>query len=170
VTYSHDPAMETCRDILGLFAGDDVVVANTPVLAPWQRGVGSAWFSYGAPPLDERIHAFILTLNTFTVDDYDSGSLRDEECEGTDVGRGCLYLTGGIIQETRGAVGQIHSGWGGSGISGYLKRYSYDACGASQPPPYFPTTGRFARGTYYEVDPTGFDPDSYFQMLSAGGS
>lgn len=163
VTYSIDPATGSCDDILGLFAGGDVIVANTPINAPWQRSSGQSYFSYDNTA-DEFIHGFVLTLNTFTVEDYGSGSSRDEPCQGSQVGRGCLYLTGGIIQRTRGAVGQ-GSWWG---LTGYLKRYSYDACGATEPPPYFPTTGRFSRGTYYEVDPVGFSADSYFNMLTAG--
>src|SRR5690606_17269075 len=103
-------------------------------------------------------------LNTFTVQNYNTGPIREIRCDGSTSGRGCLYLTGGIIQQTRGAVGQQQSG----GISGYVKRYSYDKCGALQPPPYFPTTGRFSRGTYYEVDPNGFDPVEYFKRLRAG--
>ncbi len=35
-----------------------------------------------------------------------------------------------------------------------------------QPAPYFPTTGHFARGHYYEVDPVGFDVAQYYQMLT----
>lgn len=80
-------------------------------------------------------------------------------CEATVWGRGCLYLTGGIIQDTRGAVG-LASG------RGYLKRYAYDQCAAVDPPPYFPTTGHFARGRFFEVNPVGFDVAAYYQMLT----
>lgn len=163
VTYATNPAAGTCDDILGLFAGGDVVVANTPMNAPWQPSRGNNYVSYD-DTTDEFIHAFVLTLNVFTVQDFDSGSDRDERCQGDRIGRGCLYLTGGIIQKTRGAVGQ--SSW--TGATGYEKRYSYDACGATQPPPYFPTTGHFVRGTHYDVDPNGFDVDQYFRLYSAG--
>ena len=56
---------------------------------------------------------------------------NDEACEAKTWGRGCLYITGGIIQNTRGAVGT------GAG-TGYVKRYSFDACAATEPPPYLP--------------------------------
>jgi hypothetical protein len=46
-----------------------------------------------------------------------------------------------------------------------VKRYQYDQCGANNPPPYFPTTGHFVRGHYYEVDPTGFDVNAYWSLL-----
>ena len=36
---------------------------------------------------------------------------------------------------------------------GYIKRYSYDRCAVVNPPPYFPTTGRFQDNRYYELDP-----------------
>jgi hypothetical protein len=74
------------------------------------------------------------------------------------VGRGCLYLTGGLIQEARGAVGTL------SGI-GFLKRYSYDRCVLSTPPSYFPTTGRFIDNRYYEIDPLRFDVDQLYRSL-----
>ena len=77
------------------------------------------------------------------------------------MGRGCLYVTGGIIQVTRGPVGT------GSG-TGFSKSYSYDACAASYPPPYFPTTGRFTDNRYYEVNPVGFNVVSLFQSISSG--
>lgn len=38
-------------------------------------------------------------------------------CEGNPSGRGCLYLHGGLIQESRGPVGLVNG-------SGYVKRYS----------------------------------------------
>jgi hypothetical protein len=160
--YSVNPATGNCRDILGLFAGDNVVVPRTPLTTPWQRGNGNnTWYTYDDTP-SERIEGFILTLNTFTVEAFGDGPTNAEDCESTNWGRGCLYLVGGIIQANRGAVGQADG-------SGYLKRYSYDSCGETQPPPYFPTTGRFDRGAYYEVDPTGFNIDAYFASLIAGG-
>jgi hypothetical protein len=45
---------------------------------------------------------------------------------------------------------------------GYVKRYSYNACAATDPPPYFPTTGRFVRNRIYELDPKGFNVASWF--------
>ena len=54
------------------------------------------------------------------------------------------------------------------GGTGYIKRYAYDPCGETQPPPYFPTTGHFTKAQIYQVDPTGFSVASYFKMLSAG--
>ncbi len=159
LTYAIDPSVGSCEDIAGLFAGGDIVVANTPINAPAR--VGSNYYTFDDTS-DEFIHAFVLTLNEFTVEGYNSGHTTKERCEGTAWGRGCLYLTGGIIQRTRGPVG-LSSG------TGYLKRYSYDACGLSQPPPYFPTTGRFARGPYLEIDPVGFDIGDYFEMITAGG-
>ena len=40
VTYATDPAVGNCEDILGLFAGGDVVIPNTPLNSPW-RATGS---------------------------------------------------------------------------------------------------------------------------------
>jgi hypothetical protein len=160
ITYVTNPGAASCADILGMFSGNDIVIAdnllNDPV--PYYSGTSTPthWDPDGG--WDETIHGFVLALNIFTVQNYDEGSTDDEPCGGVDAGRGCIYLTGGIIQKQRGAVG-LTSG------RGYIKRYAYDACGLESPPPYFPTTGHFARGHYFEVEPTGFDIDSFWSLL-----
>jgi len=164
LTYATDPGNGTCEDMVGLFSGDDVRIAENPLTNPW----GSWGYSYRTfdDTKDEFVHAVVLALDIFTVENFDQGSSTAEPCEGNSTGRGCLYLTGGIIQKTRGAVGTIWNG-GGSG-TGYVKRYSYDPCAAQQPPPYFPTTGHFEKGQYYEIDPAGFNITSYFQQITQG--
>jgi hypothetical protein len=76
-------------------------------------------------------------------------------------GRGCIFLSGGLIQKSRGAVGTSNG-------TGYAKRYTYDHCAVVNPPPYFPTTGRFQDNRYLELDPAGFKPDVYFQSITPG--
>lgn len=164
VKYATDPGAGGCADMLGLFSGTDIVVADNTLNAPTIPAKGANYFTYDDTK-DEFVQAVLLALNVFTVEDYASGATKAEPCEGKVWGRGCLYLTGGIIQEMRGAVGTI----GSPGGTGYVKRYSYDACAYTNPPPYFPTTGHFARGRYYEVDPTGFNITKYFGLLTAGG-
>ncbi|MEQ9398102.1 MAG: hypothetical protein RJQ04_02950 [Longimicrobiales bacterium] len=162
ITYASDPGLGTCDDILGIFSGDDVILADNMLNAPIQPWSSTYHRTYDDTK-DEFIHGIILALDNYTVENYASGSNDDESCEGSPWGRGCMYLTGGIIQNQRGAVGTIWS-WGGTG---YVKRYSYDKCGAEAPPPYFPTTGHFAKGQMYWVDPTGFSVSTYFDMLTS---
>lgn len=158
LVYATDPGAGTCADMVGIFSGDDVVIADNALNAPVRP-----WPSQGYRTYDETtgefIHGVVLALDNFTVENYSSGSTSAQPCEGTTNGRGCIYLTGGIIQEQRGAVG-LTSG------EGYIKRYSYDQCVLGNPPPYFPTTGHFERGRIFEVDPTGFDVNTYFQLLT----
>lgn len=147
-----------CRDILGVFSGTDVVVADNTINAPLRPSGSGTWYTYD-DTRDEFIDGIILALNEFTVENYTSGPSSAEPCGSTSWGRGCLFLNGGVIQRLRGGVGQSN------GV-GYLKRYSWDPCGLSDPPPYFPTTGRFARGRLLEVDPTGFDVATLFNLLT----
>lgn len=156
ITYVTDPAAGTCVDIAGYFAGDDVIVANNALNAPQLISGNHRTLDDTS---DEFIHGTVLALGIFTVQGFDTGSTNDEACGTSTWGRGCLYLTGGIIQSTRGAVGTTSG-------TGYVKRYAYDACGATAPPPYFPTTGVFARGQYYQVDPVGFSIDDYFELIT----
>jgi len=159
IRYVTDPSAGTCVDIAGYFAGDDVIVADNNINAPRDITLTPTGYRTLDDTSDEFIHGTVLALDIFTVQNYNSGASNYEDCEGSNNGRGCLYLTGGIIQRQRGAVG-LTSG------EGYIKRYAYDACGATSPPPYFPTTGVFARGPYYQVDPAGFNIDSYFALIT----
>ena len=162
VTYMTNPGStvqcnSTARDMLGLFAGQDVVVSDNLIndpMPPVAGGLNVTWDETS----DEFVHAVVLALSNFTVENYNTGPTNFEKCGTTNWGRGCLFLTGGIIQQQRGAVGT-------TGGTGNLKRYSYDACASSNPPPYFPTTGHFARGHYYEVEPTGFNVATFWQLL-----
>lgn len=146
------------RDMIGLFSGTDVLIADNLINAP-QRGTTSlAYRTWSGRGGDEYFHAVVLALSHFTAENYNQDPQDVEDCQGANDARGCLYLTGGIIQYTRGPVGQTNG-------RGYIKRYQYDACAASNPPPYFPTTGHFVRGHYYEIDPAGFDIDTYWELL-----
>lgn len=158
LVYSTNPGAGTCADILGIFAGDDVIVSDNTINTPIRPSSGYSYRTYDDTS-SEFFHGVILALDIFTVDNYSGGPDDEEACETKAWGRGCLYLTGGIIQSTRGAVGT-------TGGTGYLKRYSYDQCAFSSPPPYFPTTGHFARGRYYEVDPSDFNISSYWARLA----
>lgn len=183
-TIPGDPA-RSCDtdDLLGLFAGENAIVAdnalNTPVESleldhhPWHgttTELSGSYHTYDGDDAyrgDEHFHGVVLALEQFEVEDYDDDPANEEYCGGVESGRGCLRLSGGIIQEERGPVGTESSGWGGSlSRTGYLKRYDYDACAAELPPPYFPTTGRFKKNLYYQIDPRGFDVEEFFDETS----
>jgi hypothetical protein len=160
--YAIEPGVVACEgaDMVGLFSGEDVVVADNMINTPMDVG-GTGGFRTYDDTSSEFIHGVILALNIFTVRNFNAGPDDAERCEGTARGRGCLFLSGGVIQSTRGAVGTTTG-------TGYLKRYSYDSCARSNPPPYFPTTGRFSRSRYFEVDPAGFDVRAYYDRWAAG--
>lgn len=157
LNYVTNPGAANCADILGLFSGADIVVADNLLNDP-APGVATVLSlrSWGPPSL--FLDGFVLSLGSFRAENFNKGSRNAEVCGAASSGRGCLFINGGVIQTSRGAVG-LTSG------EGYVKRYSYDQCGGANPPPYFPTTGHFVRGHYYEVDPTGFDVNAYWSLL-----
>jgi Tfp pilus assembly protein PilX len=143
-----------CTNIVGIFSGDSVLVAENVLNEPQEINGALPYRTYDDTP-EEDIHAVVLALDIFGAENYASGPSDAEDCNGTNNGRGCLNLSGGLIQNSRGAVG-LTSG------QGYTKRYSYNTCAVSDPPPYFPTTGRFARNRVYELDPRNFNVSSWF--------
>ncbi|HEU4569892.1 MAG TPA: hypothetical protein VFS07_04915 [Gemmatimonadales bacterium] len=158
IRQANDPGTGICDDILGLITTGDIVVSDNVINTPQKKNSGSTLKAYDDTK-DEFVQAVLLALGIFTVENYGSGvsasSSGRDNCESTAWGRGCLYLTGGVVQETRGGVGTTAG-------TGYKKRYSYNACAGTNPPPYFPTTGRFEPNRIYEMDPTGFDVAAWF--------
>jgi hypothetical protein len=165
LSYANQPGVGlNCMevDMLGLFSGGDIIVADNTLNSPTiPQGGNNPYWDYDDTPARVTVNGVILTLGSFTAENFGTGSTNREQCDGTVWGRGCLSLAGGVIQATRGAVGQ-------STGTGFLKRYSYDACARVAPPPYFPTTGRFSRGRYYELNPVGLDVNAYLNKITAG--
>jgi hypothetical protein len=158
--YAIAPGSVQCltADMLGLLSAGNIYMSDNVLNTPQGWGASGAYKTYAATS-DEFLQGVMLTLNSFTVENYDAGPTSQEPCGAAAWGRGCLYITGGLIQGTRGAVGT-------TGGTGYIKAYSYDQCAFQTPPPYFPTTGRFYRNRYYEIDPVGFSVASFFAGLA----
>lgn len=158
--YAIAPGSVQClsADMLGLLTAGSIYMSDNVLNTPQPWDAGAAYKTYAATS-DEFLQGVLLTLNSFTVENYDTGPTTAEPCGARAWGRGCLYITGGVLQATRGAVGT-------AGGTGYIKAYSYDQCAFQTPPPYFPTTGRFFRNRYYEIDPVGFSVSGLFAALT----
>lgn len=162
VRYANDPVKGVCLDMLGLISDKDIVIADNAINTPPAVTAGKKNAKYFTldDTKDYYLHGVLMALGTaFRVEDYDQGPTDVNDCTGTDNGRGCIYLAGGIIQKERGAVGTSIG-------TGFSKRYSYDHCAVVTPPPYFPTTGRFQDNRYLELDPAGFNDTTYFRTLT----
>lgn len=152
-----DPAIGVCDDIVGIFSMGNVTVADNLLNAPVNVQGSTYKTMRTTGNQDEFIHAVVLALGQFAVQNHTTGPTNKEKCETTNWGRGCLRLTGGIIQSVRGPVGTTAG-------TGNVKRYSYNTCALTDPPPYFPTTGHFSRNRFYSMDPVGFDINTWFTL------
>ena len=77
---------------------------------------------------------------------------------------GCVRVSGGLAEGRFDYWTFIPDkyGWG--------EAHTYDPCGAVNPPPYFPTTGRFIPSRYYEIDPVWLNSigiGNYFAKLQS---
>lgn len=158
----------TCRpndDIVGLFSGEYVLYADNTLATPqWRRDnstSGSAWiwprkdFDPSPRRPDVTVHASVLALKSVAAENSSppSGLAANRY-----VARGTIRLIGGTVESRIGQTGTMS----GSNLHGYYDDLSFNRCALSYPPPYFPTTGHWSRSQFYEVDPQGFTPESWF--------
>jgi hypothetical protein len=145
----------TCADIVGVLTTNDVYVSDNNVNTPFR--VNNIWTVGFDDTPDEVLDAFFLTLGQFGGDNIGAGATDGvpappENCGGT--ARGCKSIVGGTIQQ--GVAGTY------SGTKGWAEQDTYDACGVLNPPPFYPTTGRYTKNRYYEIDPVGFSAAAWF--------
>jgi hypothetical protein len=146
-------------DILGLLTAQFFVIEDNNVNAPFRAGSTSGGFSGYVnqydESADETVHAAVLTLSSVIAENLTSGPTNREACAGSTVGRGCFNMVGAAIQGTNAArMSSAGYGWN--------PQWTYDRCDMIKPPPYFPTTGRYFKNRYYEIDPVGFVVADWF--------
>lgn len=169
-------------DIMGAIATRNVLVADNSVQTPFPIN-GAIYGSFDDSPADEQYHMFIMAAGTGTsgtgnfasqgwstsgwpgpATPFDLGHNQTAEECGAHAPAGCIRVTGGI------AIGRMDWAMYSSDNHGWASAHAYDPCGAVNPPPYFPTTGRFIESRYYEVDPVWLNAkgiDNYFAELRA---
>ncbi|MCX6376859.1 MAG: hypothetical protein NTU88_12650 [Armatimonadetes bacterium] len=118
-TLSYDDPVNLAAATLGLVARN-VKIASS---APTSLEINAVCLAGGQN----------TTAGSFYVTNYD-----------TKQPTGTLTVLGGIIQKNRGPVGTFNSSTGQM-TTGYAKNYSYDPRLASDPPPFYPTTGTYER-------------------------
>ncbi len=155
ITYVTAPgsSVDCSADILGLLSAQFFMLEDNAVNSPFR--VNNVYRTGYDDTADEFLHAAVLTLNSIQTEDVSGGSTNSEVCVGTSVGRGCFNMVGAAIQGINGSR-MTSSG------TGWNPQWSYDRCDGIRPPPYFPTTGRYYKNRYYEIDPVGFDVAAWF--------
>jgi hypothetical protein len=151
----------TCADVLGYTSPAGIRIADNTLNSPFR--VNNAYVNnFDGASGDETFHGVFMALTVFDGENPGSGANSGtpaagrENCPvGNAWGRGCDTVIGGLIQNTGGATGS------GSG-AGWNDQYSYDTCSLRNPPPYFPTTGRYAKYQYFEIDPVGFNVATWY--------
>jgi hypothetical protein len=144
--------------MLGVLTSQFFVIEDNNVNSPFMNGVNGVYVKgYDETP-DETIHGAVLTLNSVMSEALGTGSATSEVCAGSPVGRGCFNMVGAAIQGRNAARMQ----GGGGGATGWNPQWTYDRCDGVKGPPYFPTTGRYYKNRYYEIDPVGFGVAAWF--------
>ncbi len=146
------PPGTNCADILGVLTQMDALIENNNINTPFRNN--NVWTVQFDDTPDEIFHGFFLTLGLMEGESFagDPAVTAPENCGGKS--RGCKSIIGGTIQQGIAATFTGNSGW--------AEQDTYDGCGVTAPPPYYPTTGRFTKNRYYEIDPVGFDVATWF--------
>jgi hypothetical protein len=144
-------------DILGLLTPQFFMIEDNNVNTPFRVGT-TTYVKAFDESADETVHGAILTLNSVLSEDVMNGPNVTETCAGGLVGRGCFNMVGAAIQGKNAA----RMAGSGGGATGWNPQWTYDRCDAVKPPPYFPTTGRYFKNRYYEIDPVGFTVADWF--------
>ena len=155
----------TCKpddDVVGLFSGEYILYADNSIATPQQRRDkkdGDKWqarkeFDSSPRRPDLTVHASVLALKSVATEN----AIIPGQPASSFVTRGYTRLIGGTIEARAGVTGSMS----GSKLHGYYDDLSFNRCLLQYPPPYFPTTGRWSRSQYYEVNPQGFTPASWF--------
>jgi hypothetical protein len=180
----------TCNHGMGIVAGNDILALDNAINVPqhWtpnESGDGTLtdWVDLrpdnggsggvsqqGASPNGGSLYAqaTVMALGSWGAEGLnpDTNYVSTVYCSTAQppdyYKRGCLYVFGSLIQNTRQTV---NSGSGGPGGYGYAKGYTYDICAVQNPLPYFPTTGRLIENKYYEVNPNTFSAAALYQSL-----
>jgi hypothetical protein len=158
----------TCRatdDAVGLIGGGYVMYADNTLTSPqWRRTTANGgtwtWPRKDFDPADNRpdfaVHAALMGLQSVAAENsaLPPGGLPVSQF----VNRGTLRVIGGIVQNRTGQSGTFS----GTTLHGWMGDRSFNRCMLLYPPPYFPTTGHWARSQFYEVNPLNFSPASWF--------
>jgi hypothetical protein len=144
-------------DMLGVLTPQFFMIEDNSVNSPFQAGTAAYVKGYDETA-DETIHGAVLTLNSVMSEALGTGSDNSEVCAGNPVGRGCFNMVGAAIQGKNAARMQGSAG----GATGWNPQWTFDRCDGIKGPPYFPTTGRYYKNRYYEIDPVGFTVAGWF--------
>ncbi len=152
-------------DVVGLFAGEYVAYADNTLVTPqWRRtnSAGDSWtwprkeFDPSPNRPDIAIHASLLALKSVIAErSSPPAGLAGNRW----VDRGTTRLIGGTIEASSGQTGTMDAS---NNLHGYHDDLSFNRCLLQFPPPYFPTTGNWSRSQYFEINPQGFSPASWF--------
>jgi hypothetical protein len=158
----------TCRpddDLVGLLSGGHVLWADNMLQSPLQRrnnsNDGSGWltprkdFDPSPSRPDMAVHAVILSIGSIASE---RASPPGGLAASAFVNRGTIRQVGGRIQDRTGQAGTMSGGF----LHGYLSDISFNQCALQYPPPYFPTTGHWSRGQFFELDAARFSPATWF--------
>jgi hypothetical protein len=169
LTYVTDPASVICGNLLGVIAGDSVMIADNAMNSPQNptsttspsTSPSTMWMSD-----NQSFYLDGVTMSltgTVGVENYGSDAYNMTSCNGTTIGRGCIAQIGGVIEQSISATWQGSSGHN----TGFIENRGVDQCLYQESPPYFPLTGKYTQNRYFEIDPNHYSPPTLYHRLQA---
>jgi hypothetical protein len=161
LTYDQDPAAPSalCRNMLGLIAGDSIMLADNAINRPRMiDNGGSSIVKFLGPNEDFYLHAIILSIRgTVTTENADGNTAlaptpvscpTGDSTGTTGTSGGCWFQTGGTIEVI------ISQHYTSSANSGLREGRTLDPCQlTNKRPAFFPMSMQYQDNKYYEIDP-----------------
>ena len=164
LTYDQDPAAPSalCRNMLGIIAGDSLMLADNSINRPREVDGGPANNRFLGPNQNFILHAILLSLRGTITTENASGNTAltptSVTCPTGDTtgtygtSGGCWFQTGGSIMV------QVNNHYTSSANSGLREGRTLDPCQlTNKRPAFFPSTMKFKENKYYEIDPVYVD-------------
>ncbi len=168
LTYVSDPATVLCGNLLGVIAGDSVMIADNAMNSPQNPTTPT---SPGTTPTtmwmsdNQSFYLDGVTMSltgTVGVENHPSRDEHDLVQRHLDRSWNDIAQIGGVIEQV------ISATWNGSGSNtGFIENRGVDECLYQESPPYFPLTGKYTQNRYFEVDPKDFSVSTLYHRLQA---
>ena len=169
LTYVSDPATVLCGNLLGVIAGDSVMIADNAMNSPQNPTTPT---SPGTTPTtmwmsdNQSFYLDGVTMSLTGTVGVENPTLHAYEHDLVQRHLDRPWMHRADRRRHR-ADHQRHLERQRLANTGFIENRGVDECLYQESPPYFPLTGKYTQNRYFEVDPKDFSVSTLYHRLQA---